>query len=527
VQTSKSQTVSEVRGSHSNRLKTFLYLTAAVCGAAILIVEILGAKMLAPFFGTSHFVWTAQIGVTLVSLAAGYYLGGKIADRKPNPSLLYLFILFAAIYLCLTVPLCRPISYQCLKFKLAAGSLMASLFLFFIPLMLLATVAPFIVKLLTSSIQVVGCQVGRLSAVSTLGSVAGTLLIGYILIPHLPNSVTMVITAICLMLLTTIYFFKFHWRKKGTLAGVATSIIGGLIIGYSGIHAEANLEYAGMEVLEQRNSNFGLMQVLQSTNQFRRYYLNDFLTQNIYDPSKKQSLALFTYMLHLLAKSYKENINDVLCIGLGVGIVPMEFAKEQARVDVVEINPAVIAIAEKHFDLKPHLLNIHIGDGRYFLNQCGKRYDAIILDAFLGDSSPSHLMTKEAFESMRNLLKPDGVLIINSFGDLEPGRDFFTASLQKTLKTVFRSVKIHTAHTGNIFFAASNREPMEFINKPDFSNVHPAVQFTVELALNTIVEANPAHGRILTDDFNPVEYYDAENRERMRRWLAEFMKPSL
>ncbi|HON09049.1 MAG TPA: hypothetical protein PLW02_13210 [Verrucomicrobiota bacterium] len=150
----------------------------------------------------------------------------------------------------------------------------------------------------------------------------------------------------------------------------------------------------------------------------------------------------------------------------------------------------------------------------------------MILDAFLGDSSPSHLMTKEAFESMRNLLKTGGVLIINSFGDLESGRDFFTASLQKTLKAVFKSVKIHTAHTGNIFFAASDKNPLEFVNKPDFSDIHPAVQYNVETAFNTIVEANPSHGRILTDDFNPVEYYDAQNRERMRRWLAEYMKPS-
>lgn len=512
--------------SLSNGLKNYLYLTAAVCGAAILIVEILGAKMLAPFFGTSHFVWTAQIGVTLVSLAAGYYVGGKVADSKPEPSLLYLFILFAALYLCLTVPLCRPVAYQCLKFKLAGGSLLASLFLFFLPLMLLAMVAPFIVKLLTSSVHVVGGQVGRLSAISTLGSVGGTLLIGYVLIPHLPNSITMVITAICLMIIVAIYYFKWHSGKKA-IGGVAAAIIGGLIIGYSGILNESNLEYEGMEELEHRNSHFGLMQVLQSTNQFRRYYLNDFLTQNIYDPSSKRSVAMFTYMLHGLARAYTEKITDVLCIGLGVGIVPMEFSKEGARVDVVEINPHVVPIAERHFDLKPERLNIFICDGRYYLNQCDKQYDAIILDAFLGDSSPSHLMTKEAFESMRRLLRPGGALVINSFGDLEPGRDYFTASLQKTLKTVFKSVKIHTAHTGNIFFVASDRENLEFINKPDLSNVHPAAQFNVEIAFNTIVEANPSHGRVLTDDFNPVEYYDAENRERMRRWLAEFMKPTM
>ncbi|MCX7872609.1 MAG: fused MFS/spermidine synthase [Verrucomicrobiae bacterium] len=516
---------STIQAAVSPGLKFYLYLTATICGAAILIVEILGAKMLAPFFGTSHFVWTAQIGVTLVSLAVGYYFGGKLADRKPQASVLYFLILFAAVYLCLTIPLCRSVAYRFLSFKLAAGSLLASMFLFFVPLMLLAMVYPFIVRILTSSVQVVGGQVGRLSALSTIGSVAGTLLIGYILIPYLPNSMIMFFTAVMLMLVVAVYFVRFH-PKGGILTSAALVIFGGLMIGYGGIRAESSLEYDGLEELERRNSNFGLMQVLQSSNSFKRYYLNDFLTQNIYDPSRKKSLALFTYALEYLAEGYTGKIEDVLCIGLGVGIVPMEFAKKGARVDVVEINPFVVPMAKKHFDLEPERMNITICDGRYFLNQSKKQYDAIILDAFLGDSSPSHMMTKEAFLSMKRLLKPSGTLVINSFGDLEKGRDFFTASLQETLKSVFKSVRIHTAHTGNIFFAVSDKEDMKFVTKPDLSDVHPSLQYAVEMVLDTVVEANPEHGRVLTDDFNPVEFYDAKNRERMRRWLAEFMKPS-
>lgn len=514
-----------VQTAVSAGLRFYLYLTVSLCGAAILIVEILGAKMLAPFFGTSHFVWTAQIGVTLVSLAAGYYFGGKLADRKTKPALVYLLILIAAVYLCLTVPLCRPISYKFLSFKLAVGSLLASGFLFFVPLMLLAMVYPFVVRILTASVQVVGGQVGRLSALSTIGSVLGTLLIGYVLIPHLPNSMIMFLTAIILMLIVAGYFIRFE-RKRGALASVALIIIGGCIIGYGGIRVEASLEYEGMEELERKNSNFGLMQVLQSTNSFKRYYLNDFLTQNIYDPAKKKSLALFTYALQYLAEGYTEKIEDALCIGLGVGIVPMEFAKKGVRVDVVEINPSVVPLAKRHFDLEPEKMNIVICDGRYYLNQCKKKYDTIVLDAFLGDSSPSHLMTKEAFQSMKNLLKPHGTLVINSFGDLEAGRDFFTASLQETLKVVFKSVKVHTAHTGNIFFAASDKEDMKLLRQPDPDDVHPSLQYVVERVLNTVVEANPAHGIVLSDDFNPVEFHDAKNRERMRRWLAEFMRPS-
>ena len=124
----------------SKGLNWYLHLTAAVTGAAIMIVEILGAKMLSPFIGLSHFVWTAQIAVTLVALACGYYIGGRLADRSQNPGRLYSAILAAAGYLVLTVLVCEPVAYWCLDFKLALGSLLASAFLFFVPLALLAKI---------------------------------------------------------------------------------------------------------------------------------------------------------------------------------------------------------------------------------------------------------------------------------------------------------------------------------------------------------------------------------------------------
>src|SRR5205809_4497888 len=171
-----------------------------------MIVEILGAKMLAPYVGTSHFVWTAQIAVTLVALAAGYYVGGWMVDRSPKLGRLYGSVLLAALYLCLSVLIVRPVAFWCLDFKLALGSLFASAFLFFVPLSLLATVGPFFVRVLTSAVSGVGGTVGRLTAISTLGSFLGTMLIGYVLIPYFPNSRTMYFTAILLMLVVAGYF---------------------------------------------------------------------------------------------------------------------------------------------------------------------------------------------------------------------------------------------------------------------------------------------------------------------------------
>src|SRR3989442_5136497 len=146
-------------------LRRYLYFTAAVTGAAIMIIEILGAKMLAPYVGTSHFVWTAQITVTLLALAAGYQTGGYWVDRTQNLRRLYLAIAIAAVYLCGCVLAVEPVAYACLKFPLAIGSLLASAFLFFIPLGLLAMTGPFLVRILTVAVSGVGGSVGRLTAV--------------------------------------------------------------------------------------------------------------------------------------------------------------------------------------------------------------------------------------------------------------------------------------------------------------------------------------------------------------------------
>ena len=497
-----------------------------------MIVEILGAKMLAPYIGTSHFVWTAQIAVTLVALAAGYYAGGRLVDRSPRPGPLYIWIAVAAAYLCLAVLIVEPVAYWCLKFQLAVGSLLASAFLFFIPLALLAMVGPFFVRLLTSTVTGVGGNVGRLTAISTVGSVVGTILIGYVLIPFLPNSLTMYVTAGVLMVVSALYLFV--WSRSGRVL-ILLVAAAGLSLGFAGVRADQHRFFGPWEQLQRRNSYFGQLQVLQQKDGVHRLYLNDYLTQNTYDVQTKRSVSMFTYMLHGLARAYSPALQDVLCIGLGVGIVPRQFAQEGARVEVIEINPAVVPLAQRHFDLDPQPLRIHFGDGRYFVNQSGPaKYDAIILDAFLGDSCPSHLMTREAFAGMKRILKPQGVLVINTFCDIEPtGKDFFGASLSKTLASVFQSVRIHNAGDGgNTFFVASAQTNLAILRPMDFEAAAPGetlaqVRIQIRGAFTGLRETDPNHGRVLTDDFNPVEFYDAANRERFRRNMAFYVRKQI
>ncbi len=500
----------------------YLYATAAVTGAGILILEILGAKLLAPYVGTSHFVWTAQIVVTLVALAGGYGLGGWLVDRWPRPGWLYGSILLAGAYLCGTVLLNEPVAYFCLRFPLPLGSLLASALLFFVPLALLAMVGPFVVRLVTNSVSRVGGTMGRLTAISTLGSVAGAVLVGYVLLPFLPNSMTLYLTAGGLMAVAAGYFAG--WGRRGLGPALAGLVLAGSV-GFVGTWRTPGLGSFPMRELFRGNSNFGLLRVVETMRGDRRYYLNDFLTQDTYDPIQGRSDSLFTYMLEGLARGYTPALHDALCIGLGVGIVPRELAHQGIRVEAVEINPAVVPLARRFFGFDPRQVHLVIGDGREYLHQTRRHYDTIVVDAFLGESPPSHLMTREAMRDLQHHLNAGGTLVMNTFGSFTPGRDFFCASVEKTLHAVFRSVRVHAGGNGNVFFVASDQPELRLRHPLDFDRLPSELRELARLTVDGVMQTDPSHGLILTDDYNPVDYYDAANREELRRRLALAYQP--
>jgi hypothetical protein len=193
------------------------------------------------------------------------------------------------------------VAYACLELKLALGSLVASMFLFFVPLSLLGTVGPFLARILTLSLQNVGGSVGRLIAVSTLGSFAGTILIGYVLIPLMPNSLTMIVTAGVMMAMSAGWLLI--WGKKmvaKSMAALALAV--GAACGWA-MESKGLLIGPKLEEVFRGNSNFGLLQVIQSREGDRRYLLNDYLMQGAYDAQTKQSTLMFSYMLHDLGRA--------------------------------------------------------------------------------------------------------------------------------------------------------------------------------------------------------------------------------
>ncbi|HRY50195.1 MAG TPA: fused MFS/spermidine synthase [Candidatus Paceibacterota bacterium] len=497
----------------------FLWLTAAASGAAVMMIEILGARMLAPFFGASHFVWTAQIALTLAALAAGYYAGGLWADRTARLDGFFILMAAAAAWLCLTVWLTAPLAFWALRFPMAVGSFLTSALLFFFPLAVLAMTTPRLLRIVTVRLEGVGGNAGRLTALGTIGSFVGTGIIGYVMVPWVPNSVSMVITAGIVALPPILFCFMGRGRRPQSAIAVGLFVAGACLIGAATANSKPILT-SRWQTLFQTESFFGRLQVLQDTENTRRLLLNDLLIQNTYDPQEKKSISLFTYMLHGLARAYHADIQDVLCIGLGVGIVPMQFAGEGARVDVVEINPAVVPIARQYFDCDPSRFRLQIDDARHYLNRVQGQYDVVILDAFLGDAPPSHLMTREALAAMRRVLRPNGVLVVNSFGELPPLGDFFRDSLGKTLENVFAQVRLHATGNGNLFFVASCQPSSMSGWRPASESIHPYCQDQVEEAFGSERSYYADKGIVLSDDFNPVEFYDARSREDLRRRLV-------
>lgn len=510
-------------GELSPGLRRYLFVTAFLTGAAVLVVEILGAKMLTPYFGASHFVWTAQITVTLLALAAGYYVGGWWADRETEPGRIYAALAAAGVWLAATVVFCERLAYFGLKYPLAAGSVIAALGLFFVPLALMATVGPFFVRVLAPGLAGLGRTVGRLSALSTVGSVAGVVLIGYVLIPLCRDSVSMLGCAAALVVLALIYFAA--WGRGGQkVAPAVAALLAVGLLGAAGLRLEGLRRPAGAVEVARANSHFGRLQVLDFPGGSRRYLANDFLVQNTYDPATGRSQSMFTEMLRALSLAYTPRLETALSLGMGVGIVPMQLADEGVRVDVVEINPAMVPLAERWFGFRRDAVTLHLDDARHFLRVSTNRWDTIHLDAFLGDSCPTHLMSREAFAAMHGRLTPEGTLVINTFASLDPRKDFFAGSLQKTLAAVFRSVVIHPGRNGNTFFVASDRAPLVPVREPDLTKVPAMLGPLVRDTLASRVTDPLPGGMVLTDDYNPVEFRDATQREAVRRALALAME---
>lgn len=484
---------------------SLLILTAFLTGAAVMVIEVCGTRLIMPYFGVGLFVWSALIAVTLLSLAAGYWIGGGLVDRYPGLPLLALVVFLAGIGV-LLVPLIRsPILVGTAGLGPRWGALASALLLFAIPLGLLGMVTPTILRLYTRGLAGVGRSAGLLYALSTVGSVLGTLGTGFLLIPNLAIPTIFVVTAFLLVLLAGITFAKTGWGRFAlallpcTLLALAPSL--------------PLADSRDARILHRSQGHYGEVRVVDLDD--RRYLLVDGTIQSGMEKIGGGSL----FRVHWAMAEFLESTfppgrgRRGLIIGLAGGVLPGMLSRGGLKFDVVEIDPRMEVLATRYFGFRPGPGRVVVADGRVFLRETQELYDAILFDAFLAETLPFHLLTWESFVLIARHLNQDGVFFLNITGFKEGEAAQVSRSIHRTLKQVFPTVRVFSTRPegnfGNLLYLAG-RQPMSTRS-----------QYAVELFFPE------EEGPPITDDWNPLEAWWGPHSTLTRNALWETLERGL
>lgn len=515
-----------VQQDQSKGFVFYILLTAVVCGALVMVIEVMGSRVIGPFFGVSLFVWTSLITVTLVALSLGYGVGGYLSDRYSAPKYLYLIILIAGA-LTLLVPLLQaPVLRHSVPLGLRLGAFTSTLVLFGPALFLLGCVSPYLVKIAASQLRNLGAVVGGLYALSTIGSTVGTIVTGFVLVALLGVDKIFLVTGSLLIAISAGYFIVF---KRQWLAAAAVAMP---FLLYHPFHFTSKILPDGsqLSLVEHAESFYGTLKVVDNKSQTKhsRYMMIDSMIQGGVDMHNGLSIFYYNYYLQFIPYMLHPEGRDCLVIGLGAGLVPTWYEQQGIHCDVVDIDEKVIHLAKTYFDFK-NSGKIFTQDGRYFLSSSDKQYDYIILDVFNGDITPAHLLSKESLDLLRQRLTPQGVLAMNLIGSLYK-ENFMTASVVKTAEQVFDQVELYPAFKvqelnglGNVIITAYQGVARDFQavdNK--ILTIHPFFEPFIRANLGNRFEfpaGTPA--MILTDNYNPIDFYDFWLRELIRKNILE------
>ena len=498
----------------------FLYLIVFVSGMTTLAVELSASRLLGNVFGTSNLVWANVIGLMLLYLTVGYFIGGRWADRSPYPTTLYKIILWGAFLSALIPLMSRPIltgaaqSVVGAEAGLALGSFVSVLILFSVPITLLGTVSPFAIRLATKDVATSGKVAGQIYALSTLGSLVGTFLPVLILIPELGTARTFIVFASILFIVAFIGL----WRHQGLgVLRFAWMPIVIAILFVLALQGPLRLPEPGSELLFERESAYNYIQVQEDENGYRYLYLNE--GQGIHSQWHPTQVAYGrTWDFFLVAPYFNPppvapaDVDSLLVIGLATGTIPRQYIHVYGGIpiDGVEIDPVIIEAGEQFFDMNADSmpsLTSYAEDGRYILNQLDKTYSVIGVDAYRPPYIPWHLTTVEFFQEVKAHLKDDGVMVIN-VGRTQTDRRLVEA-LTHTLSYVFPS--IHTMdvpYSFNTILVATN-QPTSSGNLSSNLSLLPAesnrlLLDTLSLGIASLVPTEQ-NDILFTDDRAPVE----------------------
>jgi len=474
----------------ARRLEPVVFLA----GAGTLAIEIAASRLLAPYFGSSTVVWANIIGLTLAYLSLGYWLGGRIADRRPDPRLLARIILLAAVALAITPFAARPIlelavrGLDALSLGSVVGSFFAALALFAVPITALGAVSPFAIRLALSNVADAGKVAGRLYAYSTVGSLVGTFIAALVAIPFVGTQRTLVGTAAVLALAAALLAGP-RWLVAPAVAAALLAIPAGNV---KASLYEAESHYQFIRVI-QRDDGVRELELNEGVATHSQWRADSVLTGGYWD--------LFL-LLPQLVVSYPE---QMLVIGNAGGTIARAYGRfyPEVEIDGVEIDPKLNEVARRFFGAGDNpRLELIAADGRPFLEASEERYDLIVVDAYRQPYVPFQLATQEFFELAREHLRPGGAVALNVAATPDDRR--LSDAIATTLLTAFPQVWRWSPLRFNDLLLAVDA-PMthsELARRAD--GARGRIRLLLPL-LRHMQIARP-QGRALTDDRAPVEW---------------------
>jgi spermidine synthase len=512
-----------------------VFPTAFLEGASVIIIEIAGARALAPFFGTSLQVWTATITVTLFFLAVGYGLGGMLARRLRGwmlPSLFGTAGFWTALY-----PVWRTaiLDITSQKFGVAIGSLFSASILFGVPLLMLGAVSPVLIAYIDRRRPGAGTAAGKLFFTNTMGGLIGGWVTAFVLIPHSSLRVALVCTGIGLILLGLIWVIITRSMGSAMLV-VPILLLAGYIFAF--VHPQhAFVDKYGIpfQLLFSRQSGIGLLQVLDydhPRHSGRMLLINGVMQGEMDRQNGRAGMDPdgldYIHNLHLLSYSLHPNAKTALQLGLGAGLMPKELARRGVKVTAIEIEPRMVELSRKYFDL-PDSVDVRISDARTFLRNDPSKYDLIFLDTFASESTAWYLLTKEAFTEMRDKLNPGGRLIINTVSYASPDKPGLDR-VETSVLAAFPQAMVYPEQS-------RSDNPEELINATIVAgdNLTPQMalppndQYAMRSLQRLLANARPARniGQPTTDDRSDTDYVQAPLRIRWRTLIWDAVNSTL
>jgi len=498
--------------------KNILLFVVFITGACVLIIEIVAVRVLSPYFGNTIFSVSSVISVILAALSVGYYFGGRFADRHPSARWFYGIILLSGISVfVLEILVLGVLPFVGYKLPITTGPLVSAVILFFVPALLLGTLSPFAIKLqrMSSPEEGIGSMAGKVFFWSTFGSIAGSLLAGFALIPFFGVNKILFATGVVLTGLGLIAFV-FLGFKKGNIAKITVGVLMVLIIPLSFL-----VQPTDASILFMKDGVYEKLTIFEEERdgQLVRFLVQDRSNSGAMFMSSNDHVYEYT-KYYSVYEILQPNLKSVLFLGGGAYTIPKALFHElpDAQIDVVEIEPSLFELAKEFFALPddPRIKN-HVEDGRRFLHDTQNTYDFIVSDVYHSIYSiPMHFTTKEFFQLAKDKLHDDGVFLANIVSSLSVESSSLFLTEAKTFQSVFPNSYFfavespHSEGPQNIIFVGYKSEKViDFQHETLRNHSNKTIQMLGEKEI-VIEQFDLSKYQILTDDFAPVEYLTSE-----------------